>query len=265
MNRDFILLQYKLMQVPFILSFLGFVTLMLVGRQGLPYAAVGGWICFLWASENLMGKSLVGDNAVMMHLLPVSARTQAASKVLLLGFWTGVICSIPTYLMMRNGGQFIDEAVMGMDGGINNGASLFYRGLPKYRYAIDTTPSAFDVAVGDLMDGGAGIIQIAVMAVLVPLILFAIGCFFGAIVMLTQLYLHPLLKRLPTLVMSSIGMILATLSAGGIVFLVYFMTIHDYISLFAGELLLFTMFGSAAWILMKQATRHLESRYDVST
>lgn len=263
MRRDFFILQYKLLRVPLILSVLDFVLLMFIGSKALPFAAVGGWIWYLWAADNLMGKSLVGDNAVMMHLLPASAKIQVASKVLLLGVWAGVLCSIPSFLMMRNGGQYIDEAVMGIENGFGGGASLFYRGLPKFRYAIETCPSAMDTAVGDLVDGGAGIVQIAVMAAMIPVILFVIGCFFAAVVLIAQLYLHPLLKKLPTLVVSIIGMGLATAVSAGIAAGLSSLTVFESFGLFALELLLFLLFGGCAFLLGRCAVKRLEKGYDV--
>ncbi len=264
MNRDFVMLQYKKIQMPVIVSFVGFVLLMILGPKGLPYAVIGGWVCFLWAADSLMGKSLVGDDAVMMHLLPVPAKTQTTSKVLILGFWAGVICSIPVFLMLRNGGQYIDAEVMGMEGGGRPGSSLFYRGLPQYRYAIDTCPSALDTAIGDLVDGGAGVAQVTVMAILIPIILFFIGCFFAGVVLVSQLYLHPLLKRLPTAVGTFLGMVLATLSAGGILFMTYMLTVMEYMSLFTGQLVLFGIFGGMSWFLTRKTTLKLEEAYDIA-
>lgn len=263
MRRDFLILQYKLLRVPLILSVLGFVLLVFIGSKALPYAAVGGWLCYLWAADNLMGKSLIGDNAVMMHLLPVPAKTQVASKVVLLGVWAGVLCSTPAYLMMRNGGQYIDEAVMGIENGFGSGASLFYRGMPKFRYAIDTCSSAMDVAVGDLMDDGAGIAQIAVMAVLIPLTLFAIGCFFASTVMICQIYLHPLLQKLPTLVVSFTGMGLATAISAGVVAGLSSLTVFESFSLFVLELLLFIFSGGSAFLMSRVCVKRLKKGYDV--
>ena len=262
MNRDYVMLQYKLIMVPLIVSIVGFVLLMVMGAGGLPYAAVCGWVCFLWAADNLMGKSLVGEDGMMMQLLPVSTKTQVASKVLLLGLWAGVICSIPAFLMMRNGGQYIDAEVMGMEGGLP-GMSLFYRGLPHYRYAIDTNPSALDAAVSDLVNGGTGAVQIAVMAMFLPVILFLIGCFFAAVVMMTQLYLHPLLKKLPTLIVSILGMMLATTVSAGTLFVLHGLEGNAFFSLFILELLLLGLFGVGSILLSRGAIRRLERGYDI--
>ncbi|MBR3785246.1 MAG: hypothetical protein IKJ77_02430 [Firmicutes bacterium] len=263
MNRDYVMLQYRLIRMPLLVSFAGFALLMVLGLEGLPYAAIGGWLCFLWAADKLMGKSLVGDDAVMMHLLPLSAKTQVITKVLLTGFWVSVICSIPAFLMMRNGGQYIDSEVMGMEGGLS-GMSLFYRGLPHYRYAIDTCPSVMDTAVSDLIDDGTGIAQASVMAMLIPAMLFLIGCFFAVIVLMTQLYLHPLLKKLPTVVVTFLGMVLATLLAGGILFVTYLLISMKYVGLFTGELLLFALFGVIVCQLVRVASKNLNGHYDIA-
>lgn len=263
MNRDYVMLQYKLISVPLLVSLVGFILLMMLGTKGIPYAAAGGWLCFLWAADNLMGKSLVGDNALMMHLLPVPARTQVLSKVLILGLWAGTLCSISAFLALRNGGQYIDAEVMGMEGGGGTGMSLFYRGLPHFRYAIDTNPNALDTAVGDLVDGGAGPAQIGLMAVLIPVILFAMGCFFAGILLMTQLHLHPLLKKLPALVASIIGMVLATGVSVGIIFVLNGLEENTFFSLFVLELLLLAFFGGGAWLLGRGAVKRLEKGYDV--
>jgi len=257
------MLQYKLILVPLMTSIVGFVLLMILGTKGLPYAAAGGWFCFLWAADSLMGKSLVGDDAVMMHLLPVPVKKQVLSKVLILGVWAGILCSITAFLAFRNGGQYIDAEVTGMEVGHGTGMSLFYRGLPHYRYAIDTCPSALDIAVGDLIDGGAGVVQVAVMAMLVPVILFAVGCFFAGAVLITQLYLHPTFKKLPTLVVSIIGMVLAAGVSAGMVFVLNELEGNAFFSLFVLELLLLVFFGGGAFMMGRSAVKRLEKGYDV--
>ncbi len=263
MNKAYIALNYKLILLPLLFSFVGFGILMLVGSKGLPYAAAGGLLCFLAAADRLMGKNVVGDDGVMMSLLPVSARTTVWTKVLLCGTWVGVICSIPAFLMLRNGGAYIDAEVSRLEGGVNIGRSLFYRGLPQYRYAIETNPSALDTAVGDLMDSGAGVVQIGLMTTLIPLILFLMGCYFGLAVLISQLYLHPLLKRYPTMVVSVLAMVIFGGMALGVLMLIKGTMEQGFLSLFAGELVTFVFFGGITWFLGRAAVKRLEKGYDV--
>jgi len=263
MNKAYIGLNYKLILLPLLFSFAGLGILMFVGSKGLLYAAVGGLLCFLVAINSMMGKNVVGDDGVMMSLLPVSAWATVWTKVLLCGTWVGVICSIPTFLMLRNGGAYIDMEVSGLEGGVNVGRSLFYRGLPQYRYAIETNPSALDTAVGDLVDNGAGVVQIGMMTTLIPLILFLIGCYFGVAVLISQLYLHPLLKRYPTMVVSVMAMVIFVGVALGVLMLIKGTMEQGFLSLFAGELVTFVFFGGMTWFLGWAAVKRLEKGYDV--
>ena len=262
-NRDFLMLQYKLIRVPLFLSLSILVLLMLIGAMGAFYAMAAGWMCFLWAADILMGKSLVGDDALMMHMLPVSLRKQVAFKIGVLGLWTSVMCSIPVYLMLRNGGTYIDAEILGVDCGTLYDGSLFYRGLPKYKYVIDTCPSAMDVAAGDLVDSGAGVVQIATMAMLVTIIFFAVGCFFAGAVLICQLYLHPLMKRMPTMVVSAIGMLLATAFFLAMAIFTAGMEQATTFTWFGWELLVLVLFGSNAWIFFMKGIRRLEKGFDV--
>lgn len=261
MNKELFILNYRLAQIPIILSFVGFVILMITGDEGLMYALAAGLLCFTYAADQMMGKAVVGDQSVMMSLLPVSARSHVITKSGICGLWVGVITSIPVYLMVRNGGKYIDTKADGLEDVMTS--SLFYRGLPQYRYALETNPSALDVVVGDLMDQGAGIMQIGLMTVLIPIILFLIGCYFGMAVLITQLYLQPVMKKVPTMVVSVAGMIIGGGAALGILFLIKGMMESGFINLFVGELLMAVYFGGLTWFLMRASVKRMENGFDV--
>jgi len=262
--RDVIAINDKQIAGQVLLSFCGLPLLILAGTKGLSAALAIGLILFTFAMNGLMGTNVVGDNGVMMNLLPVSAKLNVAVKVFVSGSWVCVICSIPAFLMMKNGGFYIDEWLHNVESyNLERGSTIFYRDLPSYDYAIKANPSAMEVAVGDLMDGGAGVVQIGVMTTLIPIILFLIGCYFGAAVLISQLYLHPLLKRYPTMVVSIMAMVIFGGMALGILMLIKGTMEQGFLSLFAGELVTFAFFGGMTWFLGRAAVKRLEKGYDV--
>lgn len=265
MVKDMMSLNYKQIAGPVLISFIGLFFLILVGTQGLMAALAMGLMLFTFAMNLLMGKNVVGDNAVMMNLLPVPAKLHVGVKVLVSGSWVGVICSVPAFLMMKNGGFYIDEWLHNVEenSGPNFKSTIFYRDLPAYNYAVKANPSAMDVAVGDLMDGGAGIGQVGLMAVLIPIILFAIGCFFASAVLICQLYLYPLIKKVPTMVVSVLGVILAVGCSVGVGFCFIGLEGTGFFSLFVLELLLFAFFGGGAFLMSRAAVKRMESGFDI--
>lgn len=264
MIRDVISMNYKQIAGQVLLSFCGLPLLIFAGTKGLPAAVAAGLILFTFAMNGLMGTNVVGDNGVMMNLLPVSAKLNVSAKVFVSGSWVGVICSVPVFLMMKNGGFYIDEWLHNVESyNLERGATIFYRDLPSYDYAVKANPSAMDVAVGDLMDSGAGVVQIGVMTTLIPLILFLIGCYFGVAVLISQLYLHPLLKRYPTMVVSVLAMMIFGGLVLGVLMLIKGSMEQGFLSLFAGELVTFTFFGGMTWFLGRAAAKRLEKGYDV--
>ena len=261
MNREWVLLNYKMVSHVLILASIFVFLLLLTGWDGLPYAFVVGGLFFLWMSDRLMGKSVVGEDAVMMNLLPVSAKSSVLTKVSICGLWVGLICSIPVFLALKNGGEYIEDG-LGWYGSLPND-TLFIRGLPQYRYAVMTSPSALDTAVGDLIDNGIGVAQIALMMVLIPLMFFLAGCYLGVAVLVTQLYMHPVLKKFPTMVVSVIGLVVFGGGALGILMVINGFMAKEFFSLFLGELLIVGMLAGAVWFLVRAAVKKLEQGYDV--
>lgn len=265
MIRDVIAMNYKQIAGPILLSFGGLPLLIFAGTKGLPAALALGLILFTFAMNGLMGINIVGDNGVMMNLLPVSAKLNVATKVFVSGSWVSVICSIPAFLMMKNGGFYIDEWLHNVENyNLGRGSTIFYRDLPAYNYAVKANPSTMDVAVGDLMDSGAGILQIGLMSVMIPVILFFIGCYFAAFVLNTQLYMYPVLKKLPGMVISFIGMVVGGGVAVGAFYTLSAFEGTGFFSLFWLEMLLAAFFGGGSWILTKNAAKKLEQGYDVA-
>lgn len=261
--QDIFILNYRQILAPVIISFFGLVLLIITGPQGLMPALGIGLVLFTLAMTKMMGTNVVGDNGTLMNLLPISAKVNVGVKVCISGSWVGVICSIPAFLMMKNGGAYIDEWLWNTEQILGTGTTTFYRDLPRYDYAIKANPSAMDVAVGDLMDSGAGLMQIGLMAVLIPITLFFVGCYFAAFVLNTQLYIYPVLRKLPAVVISFIGMIIAGGLALGIFYLLAALEGTGMVSLFWLEVLLAIFFGGASWLLVRNAVKKLESGYDV--
>lgn len=265
MIRDMLSLSYKQIAGPVLISFVGLFLLILLGTKGLMPALAIGLILFAFAMNQLMGKNVVGDNGVMMNLLPVSAKLHVSVKVLVSGSWVGVICSVPAFLMMKNGGFYIDQWLHNVEeySGPNLKSTIFYRDLPAYNYAVKANPSTMDVAVGDLMDGGAGIGQIGLMAVLIPVILFAVGCFFASSVLICQLYFYLLFKKLPIIVVSIMGVILAAGCSIGVGFCLRGLEYTGFFNLFELELLLLAFFGGGAFWMSRAAVKRMESGLDI--
>lgn len=261
MGKDLFVMNYRLVLAPLLISFVGLIALMMIGDDGLSYTFSIGVMLFTFGVNQLMGKSVVGDTAIMMHLLPVSAKSTVLTKLAICGVWVGVICSVPTFLLLKNGGEFIDHKMI--MGDLNLSHNLFYRGLPLYSYVIKTNPNATDIAISDLMDSGANLLQIGTMFILIPVIFFLIGCYFGGMVIVTHLYLHPLLKKVAALVVSIVGMILGGGIIIGIVMLVNSIMEQGFLSLFAGELMLAIFLGGTTWGLYHTAVKKLEHGYDV--
>ena len=261
MIRDVMSLNYKQVAGSVLISFLGLFALIYIGRGGLIPALSIGLVLFTYAMTNLMGKNVVGANGVLMNLLPVPAKLNIGIKAFVSGSWVGVICSVPAFLMMKNGGFYIDEWLYNVE---QSGTStIFYRDLLYYDYAIKANPSAMDVAVGDLMDGGAGLLQVGIMSVLIPVILFLIGSYMGTAVLVCQLYLHPFVRKYPLFLVSIVAMVLSGAMGLGVIILLVNLIGMCNVSLFAGELFAVLYFGGMTWLFVNTAVKRLEKGYDV--
>lgn len=265
MIRDVMSLNYKQIAGPILISFIGLFLLIFIGTDGLMAALAMGLMLFAFAMNQLMGKNVVGDNAVIMNLLPVPTKLNIGMKVFVSGSWVCVISSVPAFLMMKNGGFYIDQWLHNVEeySGPNLKSTIFYRDLLAYDYAVKANPSAMDIAVGDLMDGGASVAQAGLMAVLIPIILFVVGCFFASAVLICQLYLYPLIKKVPTMVVSVLGIILAAGFSVGVGFCLLGLESTGFFSLFVLELLLLVCFGGGAFWMSRAAVKRMESGFDI--